>query len=103
MVAVAADTINTVLNAQLTRSRKKLIWAQIKSHVLYAWASEKGNVEFEDGGWEITNPLITGRNPNITPYVYYDEIPIEQTDEFSTVRYYLTRVAGTVMISQQEI
>ena len=44
------DTLNTVLTSTLTRSRKKLIWAVVKSHVLYAWASANDRVEVEDGG-----------------------------------------------------
>lgn len=59
-------------------------------------------VEFEDGGHEITNPLTLGRNPNISSYEYYDELPIAQTNEFDTVTYNWSRVAGSVVISDQE-
>lgn len=97
------DTLNTVLTSTLTRSRKKLIWAVLKSHVLYAWASANERVEVEDGGHELTNPMIVGRNPNITTYKYYDTLPIQQTDEFTTVKYKWTRMAGSLMISQQEM
>lgn len=97
------DVINTVLNSVLTKSRGKLIWAVIKSHVLYAWASAQGRVEFEDGGYELTNPMVVGRNPNITTYKYYDYLPIQQTDEFTTATYRWTRVAASMMISDQEM
>ena len=103
MAVSIANTINTVLQSVLTKSRKKLLMAVAKSHVLYAWASANGKVEWEDGGYEITNPLIVGRNPNIASYRYYDEVPIEQTDEFDTVKYYFSRIAGSLMISEQEI
>lgn len=103
MPSAASDTINTVINSVLTKSRNKLLWAVQKANVLYAWASETRRVEFEDGGWEITNPMIVGRNPNVTSYTYYDQLPIEQTDEFATARYYWSRVAGSLMVSQQEI
>jgi hypothetical protein len=43
-----------------------------------------------------------GRNPNITSYEYYDEQPIAQTNEFDTVTYNWARVAGSVVISDQE-
>lgn len=92
----------TVLNSTLTRSRKKLIMASIKSNALMAWAFATKRVEFEDGGHEITNPLVVGRNPNVTSYNYYDELPIQQTDEFDTVTYGWSRVAGSVVISDQE-
>jgi hypothetical protein len=82
---MASTPIATVLNSTLTRSRKKLIMASIKSNALMAWAFATNRVEFEDGGHEITNPLTLGRNPNISSYEYYDEQPIAQTNEFDTV------------------
>lgn len=100
MAAVAS--LSTVLNAMLTRSRKKLIFSYVKSNALtaYLWASKR--VEVEDGGAKITNPLIVGRNPNVTSYSYYNQLPVAQTDEFATVEYGWSRVAGSVIISDQE-
>lgn len=94
--------METVLHSTLTKSRKKLMMASIKSNALVAWAFASGRVDFEDGGHEITNPLITGRNPNVGTYQYYDTVPVNQTSEFTTVRYGWSRVAGTVIISDQE-
>ena len=99
---MASTPIATVLNSTLTRSRKKLILASIKSNALMAWAFANNRVEFESGGHEITNPLTLGRNPNISSYEYYDELPIAQTNEFDTVTYNWARVAGSVVISDQE-
>jgi hypothetical protein len=95
-------TLATVLHSTMTRSRKKLIMASIKAHALMAWAFATNRVEWEDGGWEITNPLVVGRNPNVTSYQYYEELPVAQTNEFITVRQSWSRVAGTVIISDQE-
>lgn len=92
----------TILNSVLTKSRKKLIMASIKSNALQAWAFASGRVETEDGGYNITNPLTVGRNPNISAYEYYDSLPVNQTNEFTTVSYTWSRVAGTVIISDQE-
>lgn len=94
--------LDTVLHSVLERSRRKLIMASIKSNALQAWAFATNRVEFEDGGYNITNPLITGRNPNVTSYEYYDTLPVNQTDEFDTVEYRWSRVAGSVIISDQE-
>lgn len=94
--------LDTVLNATLERSRKKLIMASIKSNAFMAWAFASKRVETEDGGYNITNPLTVGRNPNVTSYSYYGELPVAQTDEFTTVEYTWSRVAGTVIISDQE-
>lgn len=92
----------TVLNATLQKSRKKLIMASIRSNAFMAWAFASERVETEDGGYNISNPLVTGRNPNVASYEYYDQLPIAQTNEFTTVNYYWSRVAGTVIISDQE-
>ena len=99
---MASSPIASVLASTLTRSRKKLILASIKSNALMAWAFATKRVEFEDGGHEITNPLTLGRNPNITSYEYFDNLPIAQTNEFTTVKYNWARVAGSVVISDQE-
>lgn len=96
------STMDTVLTATLTRSRKKLMMASIKSNALMAWAFATNRVDYEDGGYEITNPLTVGRNPNVVSYEYYDALPIAQTNEFTTVSYGWSRVAGNVIISDQE-
>lgn len=92
----------TILNSVLTKSRKKLIMASIKSNALMAWAFASGRVETEDGGYNISNPLTVGRNPNVSSYEYYDQLPVAQTNEFTTITYTWSRVAGTVIISDQE-
>jgi hypothetical protein len=94
--------LDTVLNATLERSRKKLIMASLKSNAFMAWAFSNKRVEVEDGGYNITNPLTVGRNPNVTSYSYYDALPVAQTDEFTTVEYRWSRVGGSVIISDQE-
>lgn len=99
---MAINTINTVLQAMLERSRKRLIKASIKSNALVAWAFATERVETEDGGYNITNPLVVGRNPNIATATYYDPVPVGQTDEFDTVEYRWSRVVGTVIVSDQE-
>lgn len=76
--------------------------ASIKSNALQAWAFANERVEYEDGGHEITNPLVVGRNPNIASYSYYQSVPVNQTNEFETVTYTWARIAGTVIISDQE-
>ena len=99
---MVSTPIATVLNSTLTKSRKKLIMASIKSNSLQAWALANNRVEFESGGHEITNPLTLGRTPNVSSYEYYDELPVAQTSEFDTVTYNWARVGGTVVISDQE-
>lgn len=94
--------LDTVLNATLERSRKKLIMASLKSNAFMAWAFATQRVEVENGGYNITNPLTVGRNPNVSSYSYYDELAVAQTDEFATIEYRWARVGGTVIISDQE-
>ena len=94
--------IATVLHSTLTQSRKKLIMASMKSNALMAWAFASERVELETGGYNITNPLTLGRNPNVASYSYYNPVPVAQTNEFETVEYGWSRVAGSVIISDQE-
>lgn len=96
------STISTVLHSTLTKSRGKLIMAAVKSNAFVAWAMANNRVEYEDGGYEITNPLTIGRNPNVGTYEYYGELPLNQTNEFTTVTYTWSRFAGSVIISDQE-
>lgn len=95
-------TLATVLNSSLQRSRKKLIMASMRSNALVAWMFASNRVEYEDGGYQISNPLIVGRNPNVTSMEYYDQVPVQQTNEFATVNYTWSRIVGTVIISDQE-
>lgn len=94
--------LDTVVHAMLDRSRKKLMLASALSNAVYAYMFATKRVVTEDGGPEITNPLIVGRNPNVTSMSYYDELPVAQTDEFTTVSYNMARVVGTVIVSDQE-
>lgn len=96
------DIMQSVLESTLTRSRKKLMFAAMRANTLYGWQMASQRVEFEEGGWELTNPLITGRNPNVGTMSYYDTMPMAPTDEFETVRYGYTRIFGNVVISDQE-
>jgi hypothetical protein len=97
-----ANALATVLASTLTQSRKKLIMASAKSCALVAWFMANNRVDTEPGGYNITNPLITSRNPNITSMEYYDTLPVNQTDEFDTVEYRWSRVVGTMIASDQE-
>lgn len=97
-----ATVLDTVLNSTITKSRKRLIMASIKSNALQAWAFATNRVEYEDGGREISNPLTFGRNPNVSSYEYHDNLPMVQTSEFDTVTYGWSRVAGSLVISDQE-
>ncbi len=96
-------SVETIVHAMLTRSRKKLMLASALSNTVYAYLFAQKRVHMEDGGPSITNPLITGRNPNIASMSYYDTVPVAQTNEFDTVSYTMARVVGTVIISDQEM
>lgn len=98
----ASGTLGTVIHSMLDKSRRKLIMASVKSNALMAWAFANDNVDIENGGANITNPLTLGRNPNVASYQYFDELPVAQTSEFSTVGYGWSRVAGTMIMSDQE-
>jgi len=94
--------LDTVINAMLTRSRAKLIMASAISGTVSAYLHAAKRVIVEDGGPSITNPLIVGLNPNVTSMQYYDQVPVAQTNEFTTVSYSMSRVVGSLIISDQE-
>jgi hypothetical protein len=94
--------LDTVVNAMLTRSRAKLIMASAISGTVSAYLHAQKRVIVEDGGPSITNPLIVGLNPNVTSMQYYDQVPVNQTNEFTTVTYSMSRVVGSLIISDQE-
>jgi hypothetical protein len=94
--------LDTVVNAMLTRSRAKLIMASAISGTVSAYLHAKKRVVVEDGGPSITNPIIVGLNPNVTSMQYYDTVPVDQTNEFTTVEYSMARVVGSLIISDQE-
>lgn len=94
--------LDTIVNAMLTRSRGKLIMASAISGTVSAYLHAKKRVIVEDGGPAISNPLIVGLNPNVTSMQYYDTVPINQTNEFTTVNYSMSRVVGSLIISDQE-
>jgi len=95
-------TPQTILHAMAQRSRKKLILAATLSGGIYTYLAAAGKVEMEDGGPEIENPLITGSNPNVVNATYYDTVPVDETNEFDTVQYFMTRLVGTLIMSDQE-
>lgn len=97
----ASGTLDTIIHSMLDGSRRKLIMAAIKSNALVAFAFASERVETETGA-NITNPLIVGRNPNITSTQYYGTIPIAQTNELDTIRFGWSRVVGTYILSEQE-
>jgi hypothetical protein len=99
----AGGTIDGIVHSMLDKSRRKLIMASVKSNALVAWAMANDRVELENGGANITNPLTVGRNPNVASYQYYDEQPVNETNEFTTIGYGWSRVGGTMIISDQEV
>lgn len=96
-------TPETIAHAMANRSRKKMILAATLSGGIYTYLAAKGRIEMEDGGPEVENPLITGSNPNVATATYYDTVPIDETSEFDTVLYTMTRLVGSMIMSDQEI
>ena len=94
--------LDSVIHAMLDRSRAKLIMASAISGTVSTYLHAKKRVVVEDGGPQITNPLIVGLNPNVQSMQYYDTVSVDQTNEFTTVEYNMSRVVGSLIISDQE-
>lgn len=95
-------TPDTILHAMANRSRKKMILAATLSGGIYTYLAAAGKIKMEDGGPEIENPLINGSNTNVANATYYDTVPVDETSEFTTVLYTMTRLVGSVIMSDQE-
>jgi len=89
-------------HAMSRRSRKKMITAVVLPGGIFSYLAAKNRVKMEDGGPQIENPLLVGSNPNVTTATYYDTVPVDQTDELTTVRYEMTRLVGSLIMSEQE-
>lgn len=89
-------------HAMATRSRKRMITAAVLPGGVFSYLAAKGKVKMEDGGPLIENPLLVGSNPNVAFATYYDPVPVDQTDELTTVNYELTRLVGSLVMSEQE-
>lgn len=99
----ASGTLANVIHGTLDKSRRDLIIASVKSNAFYAFMMANKRVEMEDGGPNITNPMLVGRNPNMGTYQYYDELPIGQTTELATIGYGWSRFGATYIVSDQEV
>ena len=93
---------NILAHAMATRSRKKMVMAAVLPGGVFSYLAAKGRTKMEDGGPEIENPLLVGSNPNVAVASYYDTVPVDQTDELTTVHYELSRIVGTLVLSEQE-
>lgn len=92
-----------LIHAMATRSLKKLRVAAILPGGVYSYLGAAGRLKTEDGGPNISNPILVGGNPNVGPATYYDHVPVAQSSELDTVNYDMTRLIGTYVISQQEV
>jgi len=92
----------TLMHAMATRSRKRLILAATLPGGIFSYLAAKNRIKMEDGGPNISNPLIVGSNPNVTTATYYDTVPVDETNELTTVNYDMTRIVGTLIMSDQE-
>lgn len=93
---------NILAHAMATRSRKKMVMAAVLPGGVFSYLAAKGRTKMEDGGPKIENPLLVGSNPNVAIANYYDTVPVDQTDELTTVRYELSRLVGSLIMSEQE-
>ena len=95
-------TPEALTHAMANRSRNKMVFAATLAGGIYTYLSASGKIEMEDGGPEIENPIITGSNPNVSNATYYDTVTVDETNEFDTVLYNMTRLVGTLVMSEQE-
>lgn len=92
-----------LIHAMAERSMKKLRVAMVLPGGAYSYLAAAKRVKLEDGGPNISNPILVGGNPNVGPATYYDRVPVTRSSELDTVSYSMARVVGTYVISDQEV
>jgi hypothetical protein len=94
--------LDTIVHSMLDRSRAKLIMASAISGTVSAYL-HAAKARRDRGRWSSDHqPIDYGLNPNVQSMQYYDTVSIDQTNEFTTVEYYMSRVVGSLIISDQE-
>lgn len=90
------------LTTTLEKYRDQMSDNIFRSNVVLNELLENGNVQRQDGGSEIVQPLLYGRNSTIQSYQDYEELETEPQDGITAAEYDWKQIAGTIMISRGE-
>lgn len=90
------------LTTTLEKYRDQLSDNIFRSNVILNELLDNGNIMRQDGGSEIIQPLLYGKNTTVQSYQDYEELKTEPQDGITAAEFDWKQIAGTVMISRAE-
>lgn len=93
---------DTMATSTLALMRKRIADQIFKANNTAAFFLASGRVQREDGGKWIEEPLLYSKNDTVQPYVGYEPLTVQPTEELTMARFNWRQVAGSVVISGLE-
>jgi hypothetical protein len=101
-VSMANPNFDTLVTTTL-KNYRRLLADNITAHqILWFMLKEKGFIKEEEGGTNIVEPLMIGRNTTVRSYSGYDIIDTTPQEGLSAAEYDWKQIAGSVSISGRE-
>lgn len=99
---MANPNFDTLVSTTL-KNYRRLLADNITAHqILWFMLKEKGFIKEEEGGTNIVEPLMIGRNTTVRSYSGYDIIDTTPQEGLSAAEYDWKQIAGSVTISGRE-
>lgn len=99
---MANPNFDTLVSTTL-KNYRRLLADNITAHqVLWFMLKEKGFIKEDEGGTNIVEPLMIGRNTTVRSYSGYDIIDTTPQEGISAAEYDWKQIAGSVTISGRE-
>lgn len=96
------DTYDALLSSTLRNYSKKLRDNIFNSMPFLKWLTAKGRVDLQDGGYQIVEPLLYGKNTTVKSYSGYEQLDTTPQDGVTSGFYDWKEYGGTIAISRRE-
>lgn len=84
---LTGQDVGTIVTLALENLQPTLVDAVAKSLPGYEWLVSGGRLQYEDGGYQIRVPIMTGRNNTIKSYLPGDTFNLERPTGFTSAKY----------------
>jgi hypothetical protein len=84
---LVGQDVGTIITLALENLQPGLIDTVSKALPGYEWLVSNGRLQYEDGGYQIRRPVITGKNNTIKSYLPGDTYNLERPTGFDSVKY----------------
>lgn len=103
-MAATAQTLNydALLTTTMSAYRQKLEDNITKANPFIFWLDSKGRKDTQDGGFQIVQPVMYGKNTTIRTYNKYGQLDITPQDGITNALYPWKFCAGSISISRPE-